>query len=99
MEQQQKDGWKSFIHLCSGIKDDKTLSALFELMFTAEEKQDLAMRYMIIKELLKKQKTQREIAKDLAVSIAKITRGSNELKRMNESLIQFLKTRLCGDKA
>ena len=32
-----------------------------------------------------------DIAQDLQVSIAKITRGSNELKRMSSQLITFLK--------
>ncbi len=52
------------------------------------------MRYLIIKELLQKKKPQRQIAKDLNVSIAKITRGSNELKRMHPKLLQFLKKNL-----
>ena len=44
--------------------------------------------------LLKKQKTQREIAEDLNVSIAKITRGSNELKRTNKKFLNWLRERL-----
>ena len=67
------------------------LSQLFDLLLTPEEKESLALRCLIIEELLKQKKTQRDIAKDLQVSIAKITRGSNELKRMPDKLIAFLK--------
>ena len=40
--------------------------------------------------LTNKKKTQREMAKDLQVSIAKITRGSNCLKGTGEDLRGFL---------
>lgn len=93
MDSAQK-GWASFIDLCLQSKDKKSLSLLLELFLTAEERADVAMRYMIVKELLKEEKTQREIAKNLNVSIAKITRGSNELKRMNKKLLLSLREKL-----
>lgn len=89
-----KEGWKQFIDLCQETKDDKNLSTLFDLLLTPEEKESIAMRCLIIRELLLQQRTQREIAKNLNVSIAKITRGSNEIKRMKEQFIQYLKTKL-----
>lgn len=89
-----QSGWRSFLKLCSACTDEKTLSSLLDLLLTTEEKQSLAMRCLIIVELLKQEKTQREIAKDLGVSIAKITRGSNELKRMPSKLILFLKNQM-----
>ena len=52
------------------------------------------MRYSIIHELIKQEKTQREIAKELNVSIAKISRGSNELKRIDKKLLTYLKEKL-----
>jgi len=84
-------GWDRFIKLCLASKNASMLSALFELFLTHEEKENLALRYLIIEELFKQEKTQRDIAQDLQVSIAKITRGSNELKRMSPQLITFLK--------
>lgn len=84
-------GWRSFIKLCLAAKNEKMLSSLFNLFLTSDEKDSLAMRTLLIIELLKKNKTQREISKDLNISIAKITRGSNELKRMPPKLIDFLK--------
>lgn len=83
-------GWRSFLNLCLVANDAKILSALFDLFLTSEEKESLALRYLIVEELLKQKKTQRSMAKDLQVSIAKITRGSNELKRISPMLIQFL---------
>jgi TrpR family trp operon transcriptional repressor len=90
----QKKGLHAFIDVCLATKDKKDLSDLFDLFFTPEEKSDLALRFLIIEELLKGNKTQREIAKDLNVSIAKITRGSNELKRMNSYILKSLRDKL-----
>lgn len=87
---------KSFIEMCLSAKDERMLMDLLDLFFTIEEKKDLAMRYLIIKELLLEEKTQREIAKDLGVSIAKITRGSNELKRTNSKLLNYLRGKMLG---
>lgn len=93
MEKNQR-AWKDFLQLCLTSNDEKTLSLLFNLFLTAEERADLATRYLIVKELLREEKTQREMAKSLNVSIAKITRGSNELKRVNKSLLEYLKAKL-----
>lgn len=87
-------GWRRFLKLCLATKSERNLSLLFDLFLTPEEKESLALRYLIIEELLKQQKTQRNIADALHVSIAKITRGSNELKRMPSSLIDFLKEQI-----
>lgn len=87
-------GWQSFLQLCLACKNETMLSSCLELLLTQEEKESIAMRYLIVMELLKQEKTQRGMAEDLQVSIAKITRGSNELKRMPDSLIDFLKTHM-----
>lgn len=89
-----QQGWEGFIELCLLTKNKKTTSTLLNLFLTPEEKADLSKRFLIIKELLIGKKTQREIAKDLNVSIAKITRGSNELKRTNNKLLTYLKQKL-----
>lgn len=87
-------GWQVFTQWCLVANDEKTLSSLLELLLTAEEKDSVAARCLIVMELLKQEKTQRTIATDLNVSIAKITRGSNELKRTPAELITFLKEHL-----
>jgi Trp operon repressor len=84
-------GWRHFLKLCLSNKNEKNLSLMFDLFLTPEEKENLSLRCLIIEELIKQKKTQRDIAETLQVSIAKITRGSNELKRMPSTLIDFLK--------
>lgn len=85
------DGWHVFKQWCLASKNEKMLSALLDLLLTSEEKESIASRCLIVMELIKHEKTQRDIAADLNVSIAKITRGSNELKRVSPNLIAFLK--------
>ncbi len=63
---------------------------LLELFFTQNELEQLSARYGIIKGLLKGELTQRELAAELQLSIAKITRGSNELKRRSGALLAYL---------
>jgi TrpR family transcriptional regulator, trp operon repressor len=89
-----KKGWKQFLHWCHQAENEKQLDALFDLVLTHEEKSDIATRCLIIKELLAQEESQRDIAKNLNVSIAKITRGSNELKRMKAAIIQYVKKNL-----
>jgi len=87
-------GWHGFLHLCTKNKNIEHFDEFFGLFMTLEERDDFAKRYLIVKELLLEQKTQREIAKDSGVSIAKITRGSNSLKTSSESLQNFIKKNL-----
>ena len=54
-------------------------------LLTPEEYENIAKRMLILEALMKKELSQREIAKQYNVSIAKITRGSNELKSKSEA--------------
>lgn len=83
-------GWRYFLELCMAAEDDKTLSELFGLLLTAEEKDSIETRCLIIKALLEQKLPQRKMSEELNVSIAKITRGSNELKRISVKLKKFL---------
>jgi TrpR family trp operon transcriptional repressor len=89
-----KDGWRYFLTLCMGTKNEAVLTELFELLFTPEEKTGMETRCLIVKNLLDKQKNQRQISADLNVSIAKITRGSNELKKRSPELLRYLQDHL-----
>lgn len=91
---QHQAGWDTFIDICLATKTPDRLSGVLDLFLTPEEKADIATRCLIIKDLLEQKHTQREMAKKLNVSIAKITRGSNELKRLDPKLIKFLKKKL-----
>lgn len=76
--------------LCIKGKDPKLFEALFRLLLTGEERNSIGKRCLIIQALLKGEKPQREIAEELGLSIAKITRGSNALKEAPENLIDYL---------
>jgi TrpR family trp operon transcriptional repressor len=86
-----KEGWRKFLKL---IKQTNDLEELLRILLTKQEKAALAQRMLIVEALLKGEQTQREIAKYLHVSIAKITRGSNELKTINTRLRKFLEGEL-----
>lgn len=87
-------GLQNFIQLIKQCKNEEILQALIEFFLTKEEQLNFSTRYFIIKELLNQNTTQRQIAKNLKVSIAKITRGSNELKRSSKDLLAYLKKHL-----
>ena len=91
---QTEDEWRGFLKFCLKLKDTKDFEECFDLLFTLEEKEDLAKRIQVIRSLLEEKKTQREIAKEFNVSIFKITRGSNALKIVSNRLKEFLKKEL-----
>lgn len=84
------NGWNQFLTLTRAAESTQQLDQLFNLLFTLEEKDQLAMRVQLIKELLRGEKTQRQISQDLKISIAKITRGSNALKMVDPALKTFI---------
>ncbi len=94
MSHLKSEGWEEFLTLCQQAESKESLNELYDLLFTFEEKEQLALRVQLVKELLKAEKTQREISRDLNISIAKITRGSNALKSTSDALKQFIKTNL-----
>jgi TrpR family trp operon transcriptional repressor len=86
---QNKLGWQQFINLLQTASKKNLLDQTCEFLFTPEEQEQLATRVQITKALLDKQLSQRYIADELQVSIAKITRGSNALKSIDEDLKHF----------
>ena len=94
MKNDLEDGWQSFLRICKEVKNLDQLDELLNFFLTIEEKQNLATRYLLIQGLLKGKKTQRELSKELRVSIAKITRGSNALKIISDPLRGFLERKM-----
>lgn len=92
--QESIEGWRSFIELCNGVKTKDDMDTLFHLFFTPEEISDLAGRALIVQELLKGEKNQREISSEKKVSISKITRGSNSLKQLDADFKKWLENHL-----
>lgn len=83
--------WHTFIQHCLKFKNQEDLELFFDVMFTASEKVEFGNRLAIMNELLTGQKTQREIAQHLIVSIANISRGSNVIKNSKVDLKIALK--------
>ncbi len=86
----EEDGWRLFLERCLRVESVKDLEDFFRLFLTPDERKEIAGRFLIVRELLKGEKSQREIARDLGLSIANISRGSNFLKITGSDLKKFL---------
>ena len=73
----------------SRVKDSVLIEEFLECLLTPAEIADVAGRWALVKALREKT-SQREIAKDLGVSLCKITRGSRELKKDNSAFNRIL---------
>jgi TrpR family trp operon transcriptional repressor len=77
------------VRLLAGIRDPELIEAFLRCLLTPAETADIAARWALVKALGKKT-PQREIARDLGVSLCKITRGSRELKKTNSAFSRVL---------
>jgi TrpR family trp operon transcriptional repressor len=91
---QKYPGWKLFLEMCQSTTSPKELDRFLSFFLTPEEVDNMNKRVLLVQALLQNEKPQRDIAKDLQVSISKITRGSNGLKMIDEPLKYFLKQHL-----
>ncbi|HAN41823.1 MAG TPA: transcriptional regulator [Sphaerochaeta sp.] len=80
------DNLSEIIDIFSETTDKREMRRLFEDVFTEAERTDIAKRWYIFKELYKGT-PQRKIAKEMEVSLCKITRGSKTLKK-DDSVIK-----------
>ena len=86
-----KKNWDDFLNLLLSCADRNELNRLFNFILTYDERDMIAKRLSLTQALLTKEKSQRQIAQDLSLSIALITRGSNELKRTPDDDIIWIK--------
>lgn len=84
------NAWHEFTQQCMGFDKVEDLATFFEVFLTISEREEIPKRLQIVKELLKNEKTQREIAEDLKVSIANVTRASNIIKSKRYNLTKLL---------
>ncbi len=84
-------GWVEFENLCLKAQNIKRLDQILKLFLTIEEQDLISKRFLIIQALLKGDKSQRVISKELGLSISKITRGSNFLKTLDDEFIEYLR--------
>jgi TrpR family trp operon transcriptional repressor len=87
-------GWKTFLKLIKEVQSQEELDDLLKALLTHEERDQLALRVELIGELMRHEKPQRQIASELGVSIATITRGSNMLKTIKAKLRHFFENHL-----
>ena len=73
-------GWKELMEILAQNKKSQDIETIFDFLLTKEEKEQLNKRILLTKELIKKDKSQREISKSLKISICTVTRCSNALK-------------------
>jgi TrpR family transcriptional regulator, trp operon repressor len=81
----------------AGTNDPVLIRDFLYCLLTPAEIADIAARWALVKEL-KRRTPQREIAKDLGVSLCKITRGSRELKKPGSAFQRILAARECDQK-
>lgn len=80
--------------LLSKTTNKEQISLILPLLLSSEELSAINARVLVYKELLSGEKSQRDIAKIHNVSIATITRGSNNLKSMSYAEKELLQTLL-----
>ena len=81
----ESECWVQVIKLLQRQQDAQTLQALMEVLLTREEREAVGTRLAIMRALLAANESQREIARRIGVSIAKVTRCSNFLKTLSDA--------------
>ena len=76
----QKQGLDEIYRLVAGTDDQKLIADFFECLFTSAELQDIAKRWLLVKEI-DKGTTQREIARIFSMSLCKITLNRKKTAR------------------
>ncbi|MDR3284289.1 MAG: trp operon repressor [Treponema sp.] len=69
--------------------DENLIADFFDCLFTPSERQDMAKRWLLVREIISGT-TQREISRKLGLSLCKITRGSREVKKPDSAFKKML---------
>lgn len=88
-ERLRDEGLDEIIRLISATDDPDLLHDFFECLFTTAELEDIAKRWLLVKEI-DRGTTQRKIAQMFSMSLCKITRGSKELKKEGSAFRKML---------
>ena len=80
---------KEISKLVKNIDTEAEITAFLRELLTESEIETLSKRWRIL-EMLKKGCTQREIAKELQVSLCKVTRGAKIMKDKKSILAKYL---------
>lgn len=75
-----KLGWDKLLQIFLTRNNEEKLNNILSFLLTKEEKEKLGKRVVLAQYLINQEKSQREISKELSVSISTVTRCSNALK-------------------
>jgi TrpR family trp operon transcriptional repressor len=84
-----KENIQELCRVLAEVEDRQLLEAFLGCLLTPSEMADIAARWALVK-ALREGTPQREIAKNLGLSLCKITRGSRELKKTASAFQRFL---------
>ncbi|MBV7299016.1 trp operon repressor [Enterovibrio paralichthyis] len=76
--------WQDVLDLIHRAIESGQEAELLKMLLTQDERTALIARVNIINELLKGEMSQRQLSQLLGVGIATITRGSNEVKQLDD---------------
>ena len=80
---------KDLVHNLVQIQNDKNMEKFLDVLLTDSEVEELTNRLQIFKGLLAG-KTQRDIAKDLGVSISTVVHGASELRNKKDKVKRMI---------
>ncbi|MDG6882679.1 Trp operon repressor [Phocoenobacter uteri] len=86
--------WQKFMDLLKQAVIEDKLEEVLSMLLTIEERNSLGLRVQVIRLLLEKNLSQRDIQKVLNTSIATVTRGSNMLKTVNPEMLEWANNKL-----
>ena len=78
------------IEVIKNLHSEREIAGFFSDVFTETELKTLSKRWRILK-MLSEGKTQREISKQLKVSLCKVTRGAKILKDSKSIVTKYIK--------
>ncbi|MGO2343750.1 trp operon repressor [Vibrio litoralis] len=93
--------WQDVLALLEHSCQQEQLDFLLSMLLTYDEREALLARMNILHELIKGERSQRQVSQMLGVGVATITRGSSELKKLQPEQKQQLQAMLqaAADKA
>ena len=87
----QVSGFQGISDVLCDIRDPEQMRWFLEEILTPAERRDLSLRWQLMK-MLKQGIPQRKIAKELGISLCKITRGAKILKQDDSVSNYYLNT-------
>lgn len=92
--QRDPQEWQTFIQLLKQAVAEDKLEPFFAMLLTSDERNAFGLRVQIVRALLEGQFAQREIQQRLNTSAATITRGSNMLKTLEPTFLDWVNQKL-----